>query len=64
MGENSMVWCVDYCTWMTTMIHSTLFLTEKEARSKAEQLDFCPYVSVYQTRDIWRFREKHSTRRV
>ncbi len=63
-SKNNLVWCVQYGSAYNYFIQSELFLTEEEAKKFYDRQSDCPYREMYQTRDIWRFREKHSTKRV
>lgn len=64
MNDKNLVWCVDTGNPFNGMIHSELFLTEDEAKAYYDNQDSKTYRSMYQTRDIWNWREKEIARRM
>jgi DNA-binding transcriptional regulator YiaG len=62
MNNHDSVWRVDYGSAFSSNIYSKLFLTEEEAKDFYDQED-AVYKNMYQTRDIWNWREKEIARR-
>lgn len=56
MDKKNLVWCVDTGNSFSHLIHSELFLTEKEAKEYYDRHSPTNYRKMYQTVDIWNFR--------
>lgn len=63
MNEKNLIWAVDTGSRFSGSIHTKVFLTEDEAKAYYDEYESAAYRKMYQTRDIWNFREKEIERR-
>lgn len=63
MNEKNLVWAVDTGSHFSGSISTKVFLTEAEAKAYYDERESAAYRKIYQTRDIWNFREKEIERR-
>lgn len=59
------VWVVEYgsSTFGSGLVHSSLYLTEEEAKERFDSIPEGSYKAVYETWDIWNFTERQKARR-
>ena len=61
--KSELIWCVETGSEFSSKIYSRLFLAEDEARQYYDDNESAAYRNIYQTRDIWNWREKEIARR-